>query len=181
MFAAADSSCVAIAVTTGEVIWSNPMKGMGAGICSLVIDDKGSTLFVGLQGRVMAVDANSGATHWKAGLSRTGYDMVTLCYASKASLPGFSRDSIIYAASRGRIFAFDPANGNTIWSANIKPSTKCHVCLATHYSPKDKRNRLFFSMHGRFGVLDAASGVELWQLRLAKLREHNSILPMVSE
>jgi len=36
------------------------MKGMGEGVTSLVIDERGQKLFVGLQGRVMAIDVTSG-------------------------------------------------------------------------------------------------------------------------
>jgi len=179
LFAAANGACIGLGVTTGEVVWTNLMKGMGNGLCSLSISDSGTSLFVGQQGRVMAIDTCTGATIWKTGLPRTGYDMVDLLYTSRAELDGFHKDEVLYAGSRGRIFCFNPSDGSVIWSANIKPSTKCHLCMAVHHSEADRRNRLFFSMHGRFGVLDAASGVELWQLRLAKLREHHSILPML--
>ena len=77
--------CYALDTTTGKHIWHNQLSGMGSGNCTLAMDAKCSKLFLGQEGRVMALDANCGGTLWKQGLSRTGYDVVTLCYSE---LPG---------------------------------------------------------------------------------------------
>lgn len=64
---------------------------------------RGSTIFVGLRGAVVAVDRDSGATIWERHLK--GADFVSLT----------QQDGDLFAASRGRIYRIDPSSGDILW------------------------------------------------------------------
>ena len=74
----------AVDITTGKKIWQKKMSSgyadanMGGSNVNLCIDKAGKNLFVAQEGMVHCLDANTSSTIWKMGLTRTGYDVVTI-------------------------------------------------------------------------------------------------------
>ena len=125
----------AVDITTGKKIWQKKMSSgyadanMGGSNVNLCIDKAGKNLFVAQEGMVHCLDANTSSTIWKMGLTRTGYDVVTILIydddgeasctthtASPQTPPHpWSSQELILAASRGRVFCFAASTGHQRW------------------------------------------------------------------
>ena len=64
---------------------------------------RGSAIFVGLRGAVVAVDRDSGATIWECNLKGADFVNVTV------------QEGDLFAASRGRVYRLDPSSGDILW------------------------------------------------------------------
>ena len=78
-------------------------------------------LFIGTHGHVRAVSKRTGRKQWETSLPGTGYTIVSLLYA----------EPVLYAASRGLLFALDPLDGEIVWQNRLKGMGHDHIVLAT--------------------------------------------------
>ena len=60
-------------------------------------------IFVGIKGSVVAIDRGTGSTRWQTTLR--GSDFVNVAM----------QDGDLFAASRGRLYRLDRANGDVLW------------------------------------------------------------------
>ena len=84
-------------------------------------------LFVGTHGHVRAIGKRHGRRVWDTSLPGTGYDVVTLLY----------EDGVLFAASKGYLFALDALTGEIRWKNGLKGLGNDHVLLATTRSSTD--------------------------------------------
>ena len=78
-------------------------------------------LFIGTHGHVRAVSKRTGRKQWETSLPGTGYTIVSLLYA----------EPVLYAASRGLLFALDPLDGEIVWQNGLRGMGHDHIVLAT--------------------------------------------------
>jgi len=108
----------------------------------LVLD---STIYAAsIDGKVVAVDANSGAVRWRRNLNR-----------SLASGVGGDKDSIYVADRDGTVFALSPEDGKTRWEYAMSSEVLAPVAAA--FGAVVVR-----SADGRIAGLNAADGTERW-------------------
>lgn len=69
---------------------------------------RGSAVFIGLKGAVVAIDRDSGKRIWESSLKGTDFVSVTL------------QDGDLFAGSRGRIYRIDPASGAILWVNDLE-------------------------------------------------------------
>lgn len=69
---------------------------------------RGSAVFVGLKGAVVAIDRDSGKSLWQSDLKGADFVAVTL------------QDGDLFAASRGRVYRLDPATGAIVWVNDLE-------------------------------------------------------------
>jgi outer membrane protein assembly factor BamB len=77
-----------------------------------------STLFVGIKGRVIAVDRRSGETLWSTHLK--GSQFVTVAVENGA----------VYAGTSGRLFCLDPSTGSVRWTNELPGMGYGLICIA---------------------------------------------------
>jgi len=178
VYAAAHGRLLALAANDGRVMWALNLTQMYKGPCTMCLDFSGERLFAASQGHVMGICANTGRSLWVSSLARTGYDVVTLL-ATK--LPGLKDQEQLFVASRGRVFCFSGVKGKIRWDSTMKLSVKSFMCLGVHEDRLQNRSRLLFSMHGRIGALDTVNGRVIWEIRVAKLNHHSTLVPFIVE
>src|SRR5262249_11493644 len=76
-------------------------------------------LYVGIKGRVLALDRGSGEILWESSL--TGGQMVTMLIEQKR----------IFASTKGEVFCLDRATGALLWRNKLPGLGLDLVCLAT--------------------------------------------------
>ena len=110
-----------------------------------------STVFLSTtRGRLIALDAASGAVRWQHALSDT-----TVRFAS----PAVSGQRIIVGASDGRLRALDPASGRLLWTFDAGEALSA--------PPLITRSHVYVgSMGGKLFGLDAATGEKKWETEL---------------
>ncbi len=67
-----------------------------------------SNLFIGIYGKVLAIDRATGQAVWETGLKGSDFVNVVL------------QDGALYAATRGELFCLDPVTGNIRWRNPLK-------------------------------------------------------------
>ena len=77
-----------------------------------------SALFVGIKGRVIAVDRGSGETLWSTHLK--GGQFVTVAV----------EDGAVYAATYGRLYCLDPGSGYIRWTNELPGMGYGLICIA---------------------------------------------------
>lgn len=132
---------------TGEVRWEQPLN---ANQLSPAVHD-GNAYFA--SGELVAVDIASGSMQWRQDVSGKTSPAVldgTVYVGSGGARPTDS--------GAGRVFAFDAADGSSVWRARIdeKVTKRCHHTAA--------EGTVFVGGHqGTLFALDAADGEERWQ------------------
>jgi outer membrane protein assembly factor BamB len=77
-----------------------------------------SALFLGIKGRVIAVDRGSGETLWSTHLK--GAQFVTVAVENGA----------VYAGTSGRLYCLDPSTGSVRWTNELPGMGYGLVCIA---------------------------------------------------
>ncbi|RKO90596.1 hypothetical protein BDK51DRAFT_46459 [Blyttiomyces helicus] len=87
-------------------LWKLKVSGAHPDTSDMMLD--GSTLFVGIEGKVLAIDVANGNVKWKNGPPRCGYDIGTLATPLGGTAYGWNRSSLValfhsarYADKRG--------------------------------------------------------------------------------
>jgi outer membrane protein assembly factor BamB len=75
-------------------------------------------VFIGIKGRVVALDRDSGTEVWRAQL---GTDYVSVLWDGSA----------LFAVASGEIWRLDPASGNQLWHNQLKGLGRGLVSLAS--------------------------------------------------
>ena len=102
-----DKVTYALDLTTGKLVWQHALdtdKSADVGGSALV----GDTVYVDASTGVYALDATTGAQVWHV-LPKAGF------YASPAVAGPPGQQVLITASLPGRLYAFDLANGSTVW------------------------------------------------------------------
>jgi outer membrane protein assembly factor BamB len=102
-----DKVTYALDLTTGKLVWQHALdtdKSADVGGSALA----GNTVYVDASTGVYALDATTGAQVWHV-LPKAGF------YASPAVAGPPGQQVLITASLPGRLYAFDLANGNTVW------------------------------------------------------------------
>lgn len=134
MFMATNGRCFGLDGSTGRVVWEAPLKGFGLGLIGITTNrvlrledsvpkefEAQPVVFVGVNGRVAALDQFTGAELWRVELPSTGYNVVTLVYEQLK----------LFAAVNGKCFALDPFTGAFLWKNELKGMGYEHICAAT--------------------------------------------------
>src|SRR5436190_8568512 len=69
---------------------------------------RGSAVFVGIKGAVLALDRDSGERLWESSLKGADFVSVTV------------QDGDLFAASRGRVYRLDPSSGDILWVNDLE-------------------------------------------------------------
>lgn len=78
-----------------------------------------SSIFIGIDGKVVALDPNTGAEVWRTKLKTGDFVNVTLL------------DGNLYATAKGELFCLDPATGNIRWQNQLKGLGRGLVTIAS--------------------------------------------------
>jgi outer membrane protein assembly factor BamB len=98
-------------------------------------------LFVGIRGRVLALDHDIGAEIWRAEL---GSDVVTVVWDGEA----------LFAATSGEIWRLDPQTGGQIWHNKLKGLGRMLISIASSRAPSGSPSAEITELHQR--AADAA-------------------------
>jgi hypothetical protein len=113
--------------TSGEVVWRNPLRGLGYALPVLVVAALGfaptDAIFAGLGGSIVALESAAGKLIWQRELPGT-----TL--AAEVNFVLFGRR--IYAVSGGATSCLDAGTGEIVWQNREAGAGMQVTCLASH-------------------------------------------------
>lgn len=117
-----------------------------------------SLLFVGLGGRIAALDRATGEEVWRAELPGTGYQVVAVLH----------HDGRLFAGTAGNIFALDPVNGAILWRNCLEGLAYDAATLAVPLTPPGGSPSpvLYIGTHGYAVAVRCDTGAELWRVSL---------------
>jgi outer membrane protein assembly factor BamB len=118
-------------------------------------------VFVSLNGRVAALDQNSGTIQWEWKASKSGSYMTMLA----------DKDRLVVSAG-GYIYCLNPVTGEELWNNPLKGYRTGVTALAT----MPGKNLVFVSLNWRVAALDRGSGTIQWEWKSPKSGSYMTML-----
>jgi hypothetical protein len=123
--------------TTGDVVATNPLTGYGKHEVRLGISPDLSTLFVGINGYVLALGSFGLVRRWYKSLPGSGKDVTSVVAG---------RD-VVYAGSNGRVYMLQQSSGDLVRRNNLEGTGSSEVRMALNGTT----NHLYVGTNG-YGV-----------------------------
>ncbi|MCP4343910.1 MAG: PQQ-binding-like beta-propeller repeat protein [Desulfobacterales bacterium] len=168
LYAGSKGNLIAVEPETGKMIWEskiirghdlkNLVTSLASDIC-IAAPSKGDPwedrVFIGTYRHVLAIEKNSGRKLWSTGLpGHKFFPTVTVAVLYD--------DGMLYAGSRGKLFAVDPGSGEITWENSFKSLVHGHMCMTVANNDKHKKDRFFISALGQVLAIEKHTGHELW-------------------
>lgn len=121
----------------------------------------GDSIFVGSNGRVVALDRATGREVWRNNLPWTGYSIVTLLVAYGK----------LFVGTNGKLLALRQKDGQIMWTNDLPGLSYEEICLATTDDgttlTPNRRPAVFVGSHGYVVSVDPQTGAEHWRIRFS--------------
>ncbi|MCP4106103.1 MAG: PQQ-binding-like beta-propeller repeat protein [Desulfobacteraceae bacterium] len=167
LYAGSERKLFVIDPATNKIVWESRIVGKKGPktfrnrhgyIC---ITDAGKnelfkdSVFIGVNGYILAAEKRTGRELWLNKLPKTGYEPVMLLF----------HDDMLYAGSEGKFFAADPETGKIMWKNNPKLPWHKHISVT---APNDDywKDRFFIGVHESVLAIEKQTGQTLWSTSL---------------
>ncbi len=168
LYAGSKGRLLAVDPESGNMMWEskiirgNDLKTLHASLASDICiaappkaDPWEDRLFIGTDRRAFAIEKNSGHGLWSIGLP--GYK-----FFPTIKVAVLYDDGMLYAGSRGKLFAVDPGSGEMAWENSFKSLVHGHMCMTVADNNKHGKDRFFISTLGQVLAIEKHTGHEIW-------------------